>query len=426
MKLAVVAEALPNPGTVGSDVFCWGILMHLRDLGHDVLCCAIMAEPSPANRADHDAKVRQLDAAGIHLRTFFFPARRTPPSGAARIKELVDPDLSFVFPATQLTQSLVAALEAFSPDSVFVFDSGPVMALHGWKGAPKVAVPGDPAHLARAFQQKFALRPPLLSLKWLTQAISSTAFARKFTRELFSSLRSYDRVGYLGAQHARWAREHGIDCVYVKMCVADRVGTAWREKRRRFAGKDKIKILFLGHLGGTASRVGLDEFVDVTVPLLEKNLGQGTFELHVVGRGLPPDVAQRFKRPGVVLRGFVEDAMPEYLSADVFLSATPYPVGIRTRIVEAFSFGTAVVTHPDSACGLPELRDGENVLFGRNGVEWAEAVTRIAKDATLREKLSVNARRTYEESFIPSVSAGQIFGMMKDAIDRRASARRST
>jgi glycosyltransferase involved in cell wall biosynthesis len=187
------------------------------------------------------------------------------------------------------------------------------------------------------------------------------------------------------------------------MIVPDTAGTAWRERRAHFPRGDwrKFKILMIGHLHSTSNRSGLPVFFDEVLPELVKRWGVDGFEVHFVGKNdaMPERFDKWRKHPSLVFRGPVYPADDEFYSSDVVLVTVPAETGPRTRILNAFTYGCAVVAHTSNALGIPELRHEENILLGENGAALARELVRLAEDPLLGRKLGENGRATYERYY---------------------------
>jgi glycosyltransferase involved in cell wall biosynthesis len=122
----------------------------------------------------------------------------------------------------------------------------------------------------------------------------------------------------------------------------------------------------------------------------------------------------------VRLLGHLEQPDEELKTADALLVPSRIPLGIRVRIVTAFSYGCPVVTHESSRLGIPELDHGRNALVGRSGRDLAEAFLRLVSDAELKERLERGGRETYERWFAPRVAAGRIAAMLERIVRRPA------
>jgi len=365
------------------------LIERLRELGHDVTVEVLLLH---ADIAESD---RWIDEAEAELRALGVGVRRhlagaMPPAAG---------DVEKVFPESLLADPLRAALVAGSPDVVVAFDTGILLALRGFTAAPVFGIPGDPRHLVWRYN---VLARPWRERRrsWLREYRDFRRIAPQIESALIESARACAASGMFGAQHAAWLRSLGVHCVYLPLPIRDlRPATAARP-----AG-GPLRILHLGGLGTTATRLGLALLVRDVLPRLEQTLGAGNFVLRIAGSGtLSPQLARGLERPFVEFAGFVDDTAAEIAASDVFLVPSPYPVGARTRIAEALSIGAVVVAHRASASGIPELVDGENALLADSGVELAEAVQRIARDPELAARLSGAARATYEQHFTPAIA----------------------
>ncbi|MGH3103388.1 MAG: glycosyltransferase family 4 protein, partial [Gaiellaceae bacterium] len=197
-------------------------------------------------------------------------------------------------------------------------------------------------------------------------------------------------------------------CRYLRTPVPDPVGPDWRAERDRVAAV-KPRILLVGHLKGVVTLEGLRTFAREILPRLERALGPDGFEVRVAGGyDAPPELLRLLDRPSVRLLGHVEGAEEEFKSAHVLLVPNSISLGVRVRVVTAFSFGTAVVSHEANARGIPELDHGTNALIGRSGKALADEVLRAVADGGLRRRIEAGARDTYERLFAPEVSVGEI------------------
>ena len=125
--------------------------------------------------------------------------------------------------------------------------------------------------------------------------------------------------------------------------------------------------------------------VYAVLPRLVAEFGEDGFELRLVGGGAPPrDIAQALQKPYVCFAGRVVPADPEFLAADVMMVPTNIPLGIRVRIITAWSFGCPVVAHRANASGIPEMQDGENSLLADTDTQLANGVVSVLSDEALR------------------------------------------
>ncbi len=429
MRIAIVTEAVPNPGTSGGDAVNWAIIRHAKEAGHVVIAYCLVnrwaIQPSELK-----ARGEILLEMGIEVSFLKIPdsesvdvtlqnsSKHKRLKSLQRIRRTFLPSLADLYPSVTLGPQLAKMLGQANPHSILVFDTGTVAALQHLSLAPRMAIPGDPPHQVEQYRRKLGrARSSVASLNLATTWTRRLTIKRIPTL-LLQMLRSYESVGFFGAQHAAWAQAHGIDCQYLRPPVVDAAGSLEQGWSNSEGAKGKPRILIFGNLATTASLTGLYPFAKTTLPILEQMLGPNNFEVHIVGRGtLPDDLEEMLKRPSVRVIGYVEDPRTEFLSSDVCLVPTPYPVGVRTRIVELFSFARCVVTDPASALGLPELRDEVNILLASEGAGWADATMRALGDADLRMSIGEHARKTYDNYYTPKVAVGQIISELERIAD---------
>lgn len=407
MKVCFVVEGVPQRGASGGSIVMRSYLEAAVERGSDVSLVSFVG------RWDRELgfelleqRIAELRALGIDVRTLPTPERfaqaRSP--------------LEEFFPHAALAPDVEHAIAELGPDVVVGFDTGVLLALRGVR-TPVFAIPGDPRHLVWRYQLRATTWRERLSRAWLASALAYLRRRRELKRGLVELARSFPAVGMFGAQHAAWLTRAGVPTTYLPLAMADQA-----EAVRPAKEHDGMRVLVLGGLGTTATRLGLDLLVDEVLPELRRLDAAGSIELRVAGSGtLPTRLELPLREAGVVLRGFVESSAQEIADSDVFLMASPYPVGARTRVVEALSLGAPVVSHELGTAGIPELRDGENALLGGTGRELAGAVVRLAGDAELRRSLAKAARRTWEEHFAPPVASAVLLREVEQLARRAAS-----
>ena len=78
--------------------------------------------------------------------------------------------------------------------------------------------------------------------------------------------------------------------------------------------------------------------------------------------------------------------------------------GMRMKILEAAALGAPVVTTSVGVEGI-ELPDGEACLIADTPTQFADALRRVMRDDQLRQKLTTNARRIFDEKYSRKVLA---------------------
>ncbi|MEM7809752.1 MAG: glycosyltransferase family 4 protein [Planctomycetota bacterium] len=139
------------------------------------------------------------------------------------------------------------------------------------------------------------------------------------------------------------------------------------------------------------------DLADAQVAVIGK--GDLADELRALGDSLK--IGNDLHMPGAIYED--QQVAPWFLTAAAS-GAFCYPNNIGLSVLHAFGYGCAVVTGDDVAAQNPEIeahRDGENGLLFRRGDpdDLAEKLTSLFRDADLRQRLSVEARKTAAEVF---------------------------
>ncbi len=130
------------------------------------------------------------------------------------------------------------------------------------------------------------------------------------------------------------------------------------------------------------NREGLAWFLEHAWPLIRQTRPATT--LHICG-AIGATVPQP-PPPGVVVRGRVPDLTSEYAAAAVVIVPLLQGSGVKIKLVEAASFGKAIVTTPIGLQGLDFLRAG--VRETATAPAFATAVLELLASETTRLHLS--------------------------------------
>ena len=385
MRVAIVsAGAVPNPTTGGGALTQWTVVKWLVEQGHEVTVCHlhsdVFTDPSGMPReARHDA-LRALGANVVVVE----PVTREPiPRGGAlaRGRRLVRPRDEELYPDLRQAPAMRAAIERIAPDVAWVYHFEALTASHTLRGVvPRFAAVGDPSHLPRLYHWR--LRP---TARGALRLASTLAWQPPLERRL---LRACEAAGAFAAHHAA---QLGVE--YLRTPVPD-------ERVPRRESRDPT-VLLMGHLSGAVTVEGLRVFRRV-LPALER---EGV-RVRVVGGHDSPTWLR--ESAVVELAGHREEAAEDFATAHVLVVPTSIPLGIRVRVITAWSFGTPVVAHRANANGIPELAHGENALLASSPEELSEHTLRALRDEDLRRRLEVRGRETYERFFAPPVAARAI------------------
>ncbi len=425
MHCCIAMCGLIGPGYHGGAMLAWNVAKSALRQGHRVTLLSLFDTSSEGNPylPWKEEQIRALHAMGIAVELVEYRYSDLRPSGIKdsiirRIVEFVRPTVQRYFLWRKLQSQTESQLQRIKPDAIFCFHFDILSALYTTTIAPIIFYAGDPWHLPAYFRWK--MKAPSFR-KYFVDLPRYLIFAKAVKQCMFEMMRRCKKNAAVAAHDAAWFRKkrYGYNTSYFRIPVTDPLGGRWNvELVRVRKSKSKFRILFIGGLGGTTTNWALRFLVNELLPELEKRGIVDQFELHHVGVGkLADEFRSLASRPYIRMKGYVEDIGAEFLSADIVLEPTPIDLGIRTRIITAFSYGSCVITHQANTRGIPEILHENNALVANTGKGFADAILRVLQDERLRERLGANARSTFEQYFSEDKAAAHIVKEIEDVVN---------
>jgi glycosyltransferase involved in cell wall biosynthesis len=155
-----------------------------------------------------------------------------------------------------------------------------------------------------------------------------------------------------------------------------------------------VRVVHLGGLQTTATRDGLERFLDVVAPRLTT-----PDALLVVGDLAGASDGLLGKLQNVTCTGFVDDLVGVLQPFDLHVVPWEHTTGQRTRVPLALNFGQVVVSTRDAVSGFPEMRDGENCRLVARLDDMAGVINELMDRPDERRRLGTAARDTFEQHF---------------------------
>jgi glycosyltransferase involved in cell wall biosynthesis len=404
VRVAVlVSGGPPNPTSGGGAVTAWSVVSQLLELGHEVVVCSLVDpepyDPSARGREERADALRALGAEYVPVVSKSAAYFDSLPRGTrARLRRVWRPPAAELYPNLVDGERMRDAVEESGAEVAFVYHFEALAASRDLP-IPRFAAVGDPPQLSALYRVRQGLPDP----RALRGVVRLQAQLRRQPRLLVELLNECAARGAFAAHHAKWLRDRGAaGCLYLHTPVPDPGPVARAEP-------ELPTILLVGHFKGVVTLEGLELFARHVLPALEAALGPEGFEVRIAGGYTPPpELARLLDRPSIRLLGHVEEAGPEFRRAHVLLVPNSIPLGIRVRIVTAFSHGTCVVTHGANRQGIPELEHDANALVGESPEELVREALRALDDPVLRRRIGMCGRDTYDRDFRPDVSVGRI------------------
>lgn len=161
---------------------------------------------------------------------------------------------------------------------------------------------------------------------------------------------------------------------------------------------NSLNILTLGTLHYPPNADGIRWFLHDVFPLVQANIDGVT--LTIVGKNPPTDFIDYAKEhPSMVCAtGYVPDLDPYFQDAAIAVIPVRAGSGMRVRILEALARGMPLVTTSIGIEGIAATHDRE-VMIADSAPDFADAVIRMLKNESLRDRLATNGRKLVCEKY---------------------------
>lgn len=172
---------------------------------------------------------------------------------------------------------------------------------------------------------------------------------------------------------------------------------------------DKKHILFVGKKY-YPNLIGFKWFVDNVLPSLTGNI-----QVDVVGRGLE-ELRNEYSDPRINVIGGVESLNPYYENADIVIAPLFDGGGMKSKTVEALSFGKIFVGTEESLFGFWEEMDsdirGKTCYQCNTPEEWIQTINNLANDDI--HKFNEDVFELFKAKFSYDVIRDQLKAIMEE------------
>ncbi len=159
---------------------------------------------------------------------------------------------------------------------------------------------------------------------------------------------------------------------------------------------DDPRLVFVGAFQHLPNVDAMIYFCREIFPLIRAHVPDT--KLVIVGSNPPPSVLDLGEIPGIQVTGFVPDIRPAMAASAVYIVPLRLGVGIRGKILEAWSMARAVVATSIACAGL-RYEAGKNLLVADDAALFARHVVSLLRDPVRRASLGNEGRKTAERHY---------------------------
>jgi glycosyltransferase involved in cell wall biosynthesis len=154
-------------------------------------------------------------------------------------------------------------------------------------------------------------------------------------------------------------------------------------------------LFFVGGFAHVPNIDAVHWFVEQVWRLIHQQ--QPNLKFVIAGSAPSQEVLNLAKRPGVEVVGFVEDLMPLFRRARVFVAPLRYGAGVKGKVGQSMAQGLPVVATRVAAEGMNAV-DGKHLLVADEPAAFAAAVMRLLDDDTLWLQLRANGKELIRQT----------------------------
>ena len=155
-------------------------------------------------------------------------------------------------------------------------------------------------------------------------------------------------------------------------------------------------LIYIGSMDWYPNEDAVGFFADEVLPRIQESIPDVRFS--IVGGNPSARVQKLAERKGVIVTGRVPEIKPYFAEATVFVVPLRIGSGTRLKILEALAMGKAIVSTSVGAEGL-DLKDREEIFIADEPTVFADAVTRLLTDASLRRRIGEHGRARVERDY---------------------------
>lgn len=121
-------------------------------------------------------------------------------------------------------------------------------------------------------------------------------------------------------------------------------------------------------------------------------------KFYIAGMSPTEKVKALSAKQGVVITGFVDDILPYFDQASVFVGPFRIARGVQNKVLQAFACGLPVITTSMGAEGI-RCKDGDSVLLAQSPDDFLQQLINLNENDTLRNEITENALQVIHQHY---------------------------
>lgn len=387
MKIVVLSHRIPFPANKGEKIRTFHQIQYLADCGHEITVLA------PYEHAEEVSYGKALEER-LKIKAIMFPLR---PKWMRLARGLVTNDaltLSYFYSAG-LQKTFDRLVSSGDYDAVLC--TGSAMAPYVFRN-PELTGRDKPAPLRLIMDFM-----DLDSDKWRQyQASSSLPMklvygreARLINRVELRTYQWFDECFFISANEVDLFSRQLAENRKLSVLGNGINTSAFFPARHGKAGNQPV-FLFTGVMNYKPNEDAVLWFVDVLWERIRAEWPDAEFII----AGMDPSsrIKQLGRLPGITVTGFVEDIVPFYQKADIFVAPFRLARGVQNKILQALACGLPVIT---TRLGLEGINatPGEDLLVADTEQEFFEATKQILENDKLYDSLSLSGAELIQREY---------------------------
>jgi glycosyltransferase involved in cell wall biosynthesis len=169
---------------------------------------------------------------------------------------------------------------------------------------------------------------------------------------------------------------------------------------------DSSHLVFVGNMAYEPNHDAAMYFARQVLPQIVERKPEMTFL--VVGSDPKPELLRlAADRDDIEVTGFVEDVVPSFREATIFVVPIRFGSGTRLKVLEAFAMGLPVVSTSLGSEGIA-YSDGRDIAIADEPARMADIVCRLLDDPERLARMGAEARQTVVQNYDWRVIGRQI------------------